>query len=101
MSKTPPPGPIPGPETPIHTRSMTTDRYGGKFEDREDVFQRLSLEMKPYFVGPMLPSDFLTNFLPNNVSSDLTTGMFATMKNVASEAEMSTAFVRPTLTFLF
>jgi hypothetical protein len=96
MSKTPPPGPLLIPETPVHTRTTTTDRFGLKFENRGSVFERLSQEMAPYFVGPMPPQDFLDSFLPNSpLNSSIESGVFTGLTQAASEADMYTTFVRP------
>jgi hypothetical protein len=99
MNKTPPRGPIPIPETPVHTSSMTTDRFDPKFEDRDKVTIRLFEEMCPYFVGPMPTNEFLEHFLPedspNPSSGIFKPGMFSRLKNAATEADMFTAFVRP------
>jgi hypothetical protein len=97
MSKTPPPGPLPIPETPVHTRSATTGRFNDTFEDRSLVFQRLSQEMALYFVGPVPPQDFMKSFfpLPNSCSNTPKSGVFAGLTRAASEADMYDIFVRP------
>ena len=99
MSTTPPPGPLLSPNTPIHTRTATTDRFDPKFQDRDFVFQRLSEEMAPYFVGPMPPKVFLDHFLPDaspNQPIDIfKAGMFSGLMQASSEAEMHATFVCP------
>ena len=84
----------------IHRRSTTTDQFdGGKFLTRDVAFPLLSKEMAPYFVGPMPPKDFLNYILPKDLSnpssSILQLKMFAGLMEVASEANMYTAFVCP------
>ena len=98
MRKTPPSGALPIPETLIHRRSTTTDWFdGGKFLTRNVAFPLLSKEMAPYFVGPMPPKDFLNYFLPKDLSNPSSSifqpKMFTRLMEVASEADMYTAFV--------
>jgi len=91
---TPPACPVPLPGTPVHTRSATTDRFLPKYEDREATFRRLSIEMSPFFVGPVPPQDFLDFFLPSTSCSpsgavaNFRPGIFTALAQSTSEAEM-------------
>ena len=83
--------------TSVHTCSSTTDRFSPKYEDRDIIFGQLSDEMALFFVGPMPPQEFLDNFLPSTSldHSNLVFkwGIFSSIKEMASEADMHNKFV--------
>ena len=95
----PPTSSVPLSGTPVHTCSATTDRFLPKYEDREATFRRLSIEMSPFFVGPMPPQDFLDFFLPSTSCSpseavtNFHPGIFGALVQSTSEAEMYGNFV--------
>ena len=64
MSKTPPPSSPPLLSTPVCSTTVTTGKYCIKFEKRHNVFCWLSVEMMPFFIGPMPLQMFLDTFLP-------------------------------------
>ena len=81
--------------TPMHTHSATTDW----FLKIEATFQQLSIEMLPFFVGPVPPQDFLDFFLPSTTSSpfkvvtNFCLGIFSALVQSTSKAEMYGNFV--------
>ena len=101
MATTPPlhQGPPQIPDTPIHLRNTTTNRFDPKFEDRENAFLWLANEMSPYFLGPVPITTFLDSFLPllndKHNCACTTSGkiMFSPLKNVAKETDMYKPFV--------
>jgi len=103
MATTPPlpQGPPQIPDTPIHLRNTTTNRFDPKFEDRGNAFIRLANEMCPYFVGPVPITTFLDSFLPllngnpNFAGTTSSKNVFSALKNTTSEADMYQPFVRP------
>ena len=103
MATTPPlpPGLPQIPDTPIHLRNTTTNRFDPKFEDRGNAFLRLANEMCPYFLGPVPITTFLDSFLPlpndrpNFADTTTSKNVLSVLKNVTSEADMYQPFVRP------
>ena len=98
----PPPSSAPQiPDTPIHLRSTTTNKFDPKFEDRHNTFLRLAEEMNPYFIGLVPVLTFLNSFLPllddqpNGASTAFNEGMFSAVTNVTSKAKMYQPFVNP------
>jgi hypothetical protein len=43
--------------------------------------------MEPFFVGQMLPKQFLDTFLPNSTASGFTKGMFSEVIQVVKDVE--------------
>ena len=96
--KTPPPNISPLPSTPIHVHSVTTSKFGPKYEARKDVLCHLSDEMSHFIVGPMPPQDFLDKFmgLPKDTLLPLPTfenNMFSSLPGLPLENAMYYAFV--------
>ncbi len=101
LPKMPPPTPpllLQG--TPVHTRSVTTDRFLPKYENRESMFWQLLNEMSSYFVGPVPLLAFLDAFLPLTLSRPsvppvptFKQGTFSGLLGLASEANMYDNFV--------
>ena len=77
---TPPSSNAPPPAgTPVHSRSSTTGFLGGM---RDQIINIMSEEMEPFFLGPMPPQQFLSDFLPSDQPSRFSEDVF-TNTNVA------------------
>jgi hypothetical protein len=81
------------PGTPIHTRSSTTGCLNKEHLTRDKIFQALSAEIAPFFLGPMPPTEFLSTFLPSSEPSSSVSGIFDELGNTADEAQMYPIFV--------
>lgn len=84
--------------TPINTRSHALHRFNGEYWSTNDFYSSLAEEMSPYFVGPMLSSDFLDEFLPRaltQVDPPFTEGMFNSVITSKDEVQMYDPFVCP------
>jgi len=79
--------------TPVHTRTSTTRFFDTKHLSRDGIVRVMSLEMAPFFLGPMPPQDFLSTFLPSLQPSSFQAGMFDTLTNHRTETLMYKAFV--------
>jgi len=78
--------------------SVTTSKFGPKYEARKDVLCHLSDEMSCFIVGPMPPQDFLDKFmgLPKDTLLPLPTfekNMFSSLPGLPLENAMYYEFV--------
>ncbi|KAH9164639.1 hypothetical protein EDB89DRAFT_1912027 [Lactarius sanguifluus] len=80
--------------TPVHTRSSTTGFLNTKYLTRDDIYNAMSLEMSPFFLGPMPPQLFLSTFLLSSkaLSSEFKAGMFDALANLWTEVLMYKVF---------
>ncbi|KAH9008067.1 hypothetical protein EDB84DRAFT_1572373 [Lactarius hengduanensis] len=79
--------------TPVHTRSSTTRYFDAKHLSRDQIVRVMSLEMAPFFLGPMPPGEFLSTFLPSSQPSGFQPGMFDTLANLRTEPSMYKKFI--------
>ncbi|KAI9441144.1 hypothetical protein BJY52DRAFT_1195097 [Lactarius psammicola] len=79
--------------TPVHTHTSTTRFFDTKHLSRDEIICVMSLEMAPFFLGPMPPQDFLSTFLPSLQPSSFQVGMFDTLTNHRTETLMYKAFI--------
>jgi hypothetical protein len=79
--------------TPVHTRSSTTGYLGIKHLTRNQIYDVMSEEMAPFFLGPMPPEEFLSTFLPSLQPSSFQAHMFDTLASPSSEASKYAIFV--------
>jgi len=87
---TPPPCPsLPLLGTPVNPRSGSLDRFGLKIDDQNRLFGWLSLDMSPYFTGPVPTDKFLDVFLPATVvTPTFRKDMFLALKASPKESTM-------------
>ena len=80
--------------TPVHTRSSTTGYLRGtKHLTQDQIYNIMSEEMAPFFLGPMPPRDFISTFLPSSRPSLFQPGMFDALANSHTEVPMYKIFV--------
>ncbi|KAH9025840.1 hypothetical protein EDB85DRAFT_2149458 [Lactarius pseudohatsudake] len=81
--------------TPVHTRSSTTGFLNTKYLMRDEIYNAMSHEMSPFFLGPMPPQLFLSTFLPSSKapSFKFKVGMFDALASLRTEALMYKVFI--------
>ena len=74
-------------------RSSTTGYLDSKHLTRDQIYDVMSEEMAPFFLGPMPPQEFLSAFLPSLQPSSFQAGMFDTLAGLRNEGSMYKRFV--------
>ncbi|KAH9039780.1 hypothetical protein EDB85DRAFT_1887196 [Lactarius pseudohatsudake] len=81
--------------TPVHTHSSTTGFLNTKYLMRDEIYNAMSHEMSPFFLGPMPPQLFLSTFLLSSKvppSFKFKVGMFDALASLRTEALMYKVF---------
>jgi hypothetical protein len=68
---------------------------------QDQIFDVMSEEMAPFFLGPMPPQDFLSAFLPSSQLSSFQLGMFITLAQPLTEIMKYQIFVSASLSEVF
>jgi hypothetical protein len=88
--------------TPISNKTSGNHSYASETHDRASVNYRLSQETSGYFLGAMLPQEFLQRFLPIGKGTPRcpnSKGAFTSVSSASKEVDMYTPFVSRVLRF--